>query len=569
MRAWIVPDVFGLALVALATCAGCGGTDVEPADMVLHNGRIVTLEAELPEAEALAIRGDRIVWLGAEADVEEFVGPATEQIDLAGRLAIPGFIEGHAHFLGIGDARLQLDLTDVESWEQIVALVAEAVGKARPGELIRGRGWHQEKWSSTPIPNVEGMPTHAALSAISPANPVLLRHASGHAMFANGKAMELAGISRETRDPEGGEIVRGSDGDPCGAFRETAMALLDPARSAATPPDPRRMAQLADDECIAKGVTSFQDAGTDFESADVLRSMAEAGELDVRLWVMVRDSNARIRERMPAARAIGLANQHFTLRGIKHSIDGALGAHGAWLLEPYSDAPGKTGLNTTPIETIRESAELAIQHDLQLCVHAIGDRANRETLDLFQQAFAAAVEPGRDRRWRIEHAQHLHPDDIPRFAELGVVASMQGVHCTSDAPFVLERVGEVRAREGAYVWRDLIESGAIVSNGTDAPVEDVDPIACFHSSVTRRLTDGTAFFPEQRLTRLEALRSYTALAAYAAFEEEIKGTLAPGKLADVVVLSRDVLACPEDEIRDADVDYTIVGGRVAYESSAK
>jgi predicted amidohydrolase YtcJ len=261
---------------------------------------------------------------------------------------------------------------------------------------------------------------------------------------------------------------------------------------------------------------------------------------------------------------VGHGGRRLTVRAIKHSIDGALGSRGAWLLEPYTDLPASTGLNTTPVETIARTAELAVEHGYQLCVHAIGDRGNREALDIFQRTFEAHPDR-KDLRFRIEHAQHLHPDDIPRFAKLGVVASMQGVHCTSDGPWVPARLGERRSAEGAYVWQKLLRSGAVVSNGTDAPVEDVSPVASFYASVSRRLKDGSVFYPEERMSREEALRSYTYAAAYAAFEENEKGSLAVGKLADVTVLSQDILTVPEADIPRAEVVYTILGGKLAYQ----
>jgi predicted amidohydrolase YtcJ len=259
-------------------------------------------------------------------------------------------------------------------------------------------------------------------------------------------------------------------------------------------------------------------------------------------------------------------NGHLTVRAIKRSIDGALGSHGAWLLEPYSDMPTSGGLNTIPLPDLQRTVDLAVQHDMQVCVHAIGDRANREVLDLYGRTFADLGASSRDRRWRIEHAQHLNPADVPRFAALGVIAAMQGVHCTSDGPWVPLRLGAERAANGAYLWRDLVDSGAVLVNGTDAPVEAIDPIASFHATVTRRCADGSVFHPEQRLSRLEALRSYTAAASFAAFEENEKGRLSRGFLADIAVLSRDILDCAEDEIPGARVELTIVGGRVLYEA---
>ena len=384
---------------------------------------------------------------------------------------------------------------DVESWDEIVGMVEQAVSRARPGELIRGRGWHQEKWNPPPARTIEGLPTHHSLSAVSPENPVVLRHASGHATFANAMAMEMAGVTRDTSDPEGGQIVRDEAGDPIGAFRETASGLLGPAQRNASRPDPSRLARLAAQEVLSKGITTFQDAGTSLGNVDMYRELAEAGELGVRLWVMLRASNEELATALPRYRMVGVADNHLTVRAIKRSIDGALGSHGAWLLDPYEDLPESAGLNTSSIESIEETARLAFEHGFQLGVHAIGDRGNRETLDIFERTFA--TDPDRaNPRWRIEHSQHLHADDIPRFGQMGVIASMEGVHATSDGPFVPLRLGEQRAREGAYVWQSLMRSGAVVTNGTDAPVEDVDPIASYYATVSRRLVDGSVFYPE-------------------------------------------------------------------------
>ena len=544
---------------------------VEPATLVLNKGKIATVDEEKPEVQALAARGDTIVAVGTNEEIAAYVGPQTRVVDLAGRLAIPGFIEGHGHFTGVGEARIVLNLMSVKNWDEVVAMVKEAAAKAGPGVWIRGRGWHQEKWDKRPERAVEGFPTHHSLSAVSPDNPVVLGHSSGHASFANAKAMELAGVTRRTRNPPGGEILKDARGEPTGLFRETADGLLDAAydkaREGMKPEEReaeiRRQVQLAVEEALSKGVTSFQDAGSSFETIDVFKKVAAEGNLALRLWVMIRDSNERMAQKLASYRLVDGYGKHLTIRAIKHTLDGALGSRGAWLLEPYSDLPSSTGLETTPVATVEETARLALANGYQLCVHAIGDRANREALNIFEAAFQANPDK-KDLRWRIEHAQHLHPSDIPRFGKLGVIASMQGIHCTSDAVFVPARLGAKRSEEGAYVWQKLMKSGAIVSNGTDAPVEDVDPIASYYATVTRRLKDGSTFYPDQRMTREEALRSYTYNAAYAAFEEGSKGSLGVGKLADVTVLSRDILTIREEEIQGARVDYTIVGGKVLY-----
>jgi predicted amidohydrolase YtcJ len=542
------------------------------ADLVLRNGKVVTVDPAQPEAQAIAVEGDSILAVGTDKEIGKYIGSTTKVIDLGGKLAVPGFIEGHGHYMGLGQAEMVLDLTAVSGWDEIVAMVADSVAGSEPGEWIVGRGWHQEKWDEAPELNIEGLPLHHELSRVSPDNPVLLIHASGHASFANAKAMELGGIAADTPNPPGGEIVRDALGNPTGALRETAQrpvrTALGKAMDRLTPEEKRGYAleavRLAGQEALSKGVTSFHDAGASFETIDLFKSLAEVGALPVRLYVMVRhQTNEEMAEHLPEYRMIDYANGFLTVRSIKRQIDGALGAHGAWLLEPYEDLTTSTGLVLEPVDEIARTAEIAVEHGFQVNTHAIGDRANREVLDIYQRVFEAHPE-ATDLRWRIEHAQHLHPDDIPRFAELGVIASMQGIHCTSDAPWVYTRLGAERAAEGAYLWQTLIQSGAVVTNGTDVPVEDIDPLAGFYASVSRRTSDGELFFPDERMTRQQALESYTVNNAYAAFEEKTKGSLTPGKLADIVVLSRDIMTILDEEILGTQVVYTILGGRVAY-----
>jgi predicted amidohydrolase YtcJ len=297
---------------------------------------------------------------------------------------------------------------------------------------------------------------------------------------------------------------------------------------------------------------------------DTYRELAEAGRLPVRLWVMINEDNDTLERSLDRYRLINVGHQHLTVRAIKRLVDGALGSRTAWVLEPYDDSPTSRGLNTLPLDELQRTADLALAHDYQMCVHAIGDRANREVLDLYARTFQAHA-GRRDLRWRIEHAQHLHPADIPRFQRLGVIAAMQAVHATSDGPFVVARLGQRRAQQGAYAWKSLLDSGAVITNGSDAPVERIDPIAGFYASVTRDMGGGRAFYPAQCMTREQALRSYTLDAAYAAFEEGTKGSLTPGKLADIVVLSQDIMSIPEERLRETRVVYTIVGGQVLFE----
>ncbi|MCX6550491.1 MAG: amidohydrolase, partial [Acidobacteria bacterium] len=531
--------------VAVTGVAGPGAqapARVEPATLVLQNGKIVTVDDSRPEARAVAMRGDTIVAIGSEADVTPYIAASTTVIDLKGALAVPGIVESHGHFLGIGQAKLGLELMPTTSWDQIVGMVAEAVKQAKPGEWIVGRGWHQEKWTSRPQPNVEGFPTHESLDTVSPDNPVILTHASGHATFANARAMALAGVTRDTPNPAGGEILKDARGNPIGVFRETASGLIGQARSASRAKmtaadleaESRRIIALADRECLSKGIATFHDAGESFQTIDLVKRVVQEGKLGVRLYVMVGDSNAKLAQNLAKYRAIGLGNNHLTIRAVKAYMDGALGSRGAWLLEPYTDLPGHAGLNTTPIEELRETAKLAMANGYQLGIHAIGDRANREVLNIYEEIFRANPAK-KDLRWRDEHTQHLNAADIARFGKLGVIAAMQGIHCTSDAPYVLARLGPKRAEEGAYVWQKLMQTGAMIANGTDAPVEDVDPIPNYYATVTRRLQDGSVFYGDQKMSRMEGLKSYTINGAYAAFEENIKGSLKPGKLGDITV----------------------------------
>ncbi len=565
---------YTLTLFALATSCRPAAVSETKADLILLNGQIYTVDDQLRTVEALAIKDGRILQVGSNREIEMLRSDSTQVIDLKGGFAMPAFIEGHGHYSGLGSSLQNLNFMQSKSWDEIVAMVAERVKTAQPGEWIYGRGWHQEKWTKPLDKTVLGYPYHNALSAVSPDNPVILTHASGHSLLANAKAMELAGIGTDTPNPAGGEIVRDAQGHAIGVFEERAMSLITKAYQdylANLPAEQRKQEwrkgiSLAEQECLRKGVASFQDAGSSFQELEWYQEMAEAGELNVRLWVMARHPYNILKEKIGRYPVVSAGNGFFTCRAIKSELDGALGAYGAWLLAPYNDKPGFSGQNTTSLEEVRRIGQLALSHNMQLCVHTIGDRANRELLNLCEQLFQNRTD-AKNLRWRSEHAQHIDPTDIPRFAQLGIIASMQAIHCTSDAPFVVRRLGEQRARTGAYPWRSLLDAGAVVTNGTDTPVEDINPIECFYAAVTRKRPDSpTPFFPEQCMTRAEAIYSYTMANAYAAFEENEKGSLEKGKLADIILLSHNLLTCPEEDILKTKVLMTIVGGRVKYQA---
>ncbi len=567
-----------LFLLLFSILFSCQNNQKQLADTILVNGNIYTVDETNPSAQAVAIKDGMVLQVGSNAEIEKLKGPKTEVIDLNGQFVMPGFIEGHGHFSGMGYSLIDLNFLKSKNWGEIVQAVAEAAKKAKPGEWIVGRGWHQEKWNEALEKHVQGYPYHDHLSEVSPNNPVVLRHASGHALIANKAAMDAAGISKESPDPAGGHIVRSPSGEAIGVFEERAMEAIARVHQeylATLSPEAQlerwqEGIKLAQEECLRQGVTSFQDAGSHFDEIERYKKMAEDGKLLLRLWTMVRHSSEELTGQLDDFPIIDAGNRHFTCRAIKTELDGALGSYGAWLLAPYNDKPGFTGQNTTTIDEVKAIAKLAFDKKMQLCVHTIGDRANRELLNLMEEITKSGGKPLNDLRWRSEHAQHIDPQDIPRFAQLGVIAAMQGVHCTSDAPFVEKRLGEERARTGAYPWQSLLKAGAIVGNGTDVPVEDVSPIECFYASVTRKRhqssDNGLELFPEQKMTRAQAIQSYTAANAYAAFEDEWKGTLTPGKVADIVVLSNDLLNCTDEEILKTKVVMTMVGGKVLYKA---
>ena len=560
-----------LLLVFAVLCA-CTKEDKPKADIIYTNGNVWTVDQTNERVSAVAIQDGKIIAAGSDQEMNAFRSEQTTLFDLEGKFMMPGFIEGHGHFLGFGNSLLKLNFLDSKSWDEIVEMVAKAAKDLPEGTWIEGRGWHQEKWTSGElVKNVLGYPYHDELSALTPNHPVILRHASGHALFANKAAMDIAGVDVETISPIGGEIVRDANGVAIGVFEERAMGIIGNAfqeyksgfSDKELKDDWLRAIEQAEQGCLENGVTSFQDAGTYFYDMEGFVERANAGDMRVRLYSMLRHSAEEMAPILDEYPMIGLGNDFFTCRAIKTEVDGALGAFGAWLLKPYNDKDGFHGQNTTSIDEVRAIAGLAEKHGMQLCVHAIGDRANKEVINIMERSISK--NPESDFRWRIEHAQHLDTADIPRFRDLGIIASMQGIHCTSDAPFVESRLGMERAKYGAYPWRSLLDNGVVIANGTDVPVEKIDPLACFYASVTRKRSDtGFEFYPEQSMSREEAVYSYTLGNAFAAFEENIKGSIEPGKYADFVVLSNDLITCKEEEILNTKVLYTIINGEVVY-----
>ncbi|MBL7832575.1 MAG: amidohydrolase [Cyclobacteriaceae bacterium] len=560
-----------LPLILFVVLISCSGK--KPADLVITGGTIYTLDDAQPIVEAVVVNADTIVFAGTAKAAEEWIGDNTNVIDLAGKTMIPGFIEGHGHFMGVGFNELDLDLSGVKSFDEIVERVRIAASKAKPGEWILGRGWHQDKWDSKPADMVKGYPSHAQLSAVSPDNPVFLSHASGHMSLANAKAMEIAGVNQLSKENlnkfsgEGGEIIRDANGNPTGLFNENAedvIARFIPAN------DAERMGKafdLATQTCLKNGITGFHDAGVGREVIDFYRIQYALGKLGVRMYVMVTGwDRDLVHEWMRKGPEID-PKSWLTIRSIKLNCDGALGSRGAWLLEPYTDRPDFYGMATLSMDTVLATSRKGLKAGFQVCSHAIGDRANREILDRYEMAMNENPDV-KDARFRIEHAQHLNPTDIPRFAKLGVIPAMQAIHMSSDRPWAIDRLGEKRIKEGAYMWQSLLKSGAKIVNGTDAPVEPVNPIPSFYASVSRMTLKGEpegGYEPEEKMTREQALRSYTLDAAYGAFEEKIKGSIEKGKLADFAILSKNIMTVPEKEILNTEVVTTIVGGKVVYE----
>lgn len=561
----------GLFLGLTILISACASGD--KADSIYFNGSIYTVDENNPQVEAVAVKGGMIMAIGSATEIMKLHGDATEMVDLKGQTMTPGFIESHAHMMGIGYNKLELDLMYVKTYDELVEKVAEAVEKAQPGDWITGRGWHQDKWIEKPDKLVKGFQTHDQLSAVSPDNPVYLSHASGHASFANAKAMELAGVNSLSIESlqgevEGGEIIKDDLGNPTGVFTERASSLIGRLVPRETEERAEQALELAIQECLRLGITSFHDAGSGQDYIDRLLRFKEQGRLKIRTYTMLTGRQPSLLEEWYKKGPMIDPDHQVTVRAIKLNCDGALGPRGAWLLEEYTDRPGHFGHETLPMETVSEVSEKAIPAGFQVCSHAIGDRANREVLDRYEMAFDQF--PGLDPkslRFRIEHAQHLSLEDIERFGEMNIIAAMQAIHMSSDRPWAIDRLGERRIVEGAYVWQKLMDAGATVCNGTDAPVEPLDPLPSFYASVARKTLQGFpegGFEADQAMTRAQALKSYTLDGAYAEFEEDFKGSIEVGKAADFTVFDKNIMTVPEAEILKAKATMTVVGGEIVF-----
>jgi predicted amidohydrolase YtcJ len=529
-----------------------------PADTILVNATIYTVDPGRPRAESLAIRDGRVLAVGAPVEVLAYRGDATKVIDVGGRAVVPGLHDAHGHFLGLGQSLQQLDLRGTTSAADVAAKVAARVTATPEGGWIVGRGWDQNTWADT------AWPTAATLDAVSPGHPVYLSRVDGHAALVNTAALTLAGITTATPDPAGGRIIRDDTGAPTGVLVDGAMGLVSRLVPPPSPAVLREQVALADAACARLGLTTVHDAGVSPTTARLYRTLVDEGVLATRLYVMLSPPAPDGPPLPPPL--IGYANHHLNVRAVKLVADGALGSRGAHLLAPYADEPTTKGLAVTAPDVLYAQTLAVVRAGYQPAIHAIGDRANRDVMDLFARV-QAEVPSSRALRMRNEHAQILHPAEIARFAELDVIASMQPTHATSDMAWVPTRIGEARASQGAYVWQTLLKAGARLASGSDFPVENPNPMHGFYAAVTRQTREGRpagGWMPHERLTREQALRSFTLDAAYAAHLEADLGMLRPGKLADLVVLSQDVMQVPATAIPDTTVVLTMVGGRVVH-----
>ncbi|MHC4661385.1 MAG: amidohydrolase [Planctomycetota bacterium] len=532
------------------------------ADAVFTNGDIYTMDKEQPRAKAIAVAGGKIISVGNDSDILEFCGPDTKKVDLKGRFVVPGLIDSHAHPADFGSLITgRLDLRETKSYGEMLEAVKKAIAKADKGDWIVGARWDQASWGE------EKLPTHHKLSEISPRNPVWLTRVDGHSGLANARAMKLAGISDSTPNPEGGEILRDAQGKATGIFVDGAKGLITYFIRYTGGGSMEDYLLAAQKRCLSVGLTGVHDAGVSPAQIGLYKKLADDGKLKLRVYAMVDSGSAgRYFERNKPL--IGYRGNRVTVRAVKCMMDGAMGSRGAWLLSDYSDRRGHRGLPLQSPEFIRKISRAALQRGFQVCTHAIGDRANRETLDAYEKALKK--NPVKDHRFRIEHAQMVALEDIPRFAKLGIIPSMQPTHCTSDMRWAEARVGPERLK-GCYAWAKFLRAGCRIAGGSDFPIESENPLLGFYAAVTRTNSKGLpegGWRPEDKMTREQALRSFTIDAAHAAFEEKIKGSLEAGKLADFTVLSKNIMTCKPAEILKTECLMTVIGGEIVFEKNS-
>lgn len=557
----LIAAIVGLASVALlpALARAQSPKPAGPADLIVVNARIYTVDDGHPMVEAFAVKNGRILFAGSEREVRSLANSRTRVIDAHDNTIIPGMVDAHAHLLGLGRSLRNVQLAGSATYEEVIRRVVARAKTAKPGEWILGRGWDQNRWPD------KKFPTHEALTKAVPNNPVVLDRIDGHALLANAMALRAAGITSATRDPSGGRIERLADGSPSGVFVDNAKDLVGrvvPDLTRAQTTD-AILAAIAD--ANKWGLIGVHDPGESRSTIDIFESLARAGRYNLRNYVMVSGDSADVSHYFGVGPRSDLYDGRIWVRSIKLYADGALGSRGAALLAPYSDDPKNTGLLVTPPAEIQRIATLALRHGFQVGVHAIGDRGNRIVLDAYEAALKAV--PTADHRFRVEHAQVISPQDIPRFAALGVIPSMQASHQTSDMRWVETRLGPERLK-GAYAWRSLLNTGVIIPDGSDFPVEEVNPLISFHSAVSRQ--DPTnwpegGWYADQAMTRNEALKAMTIWPAYAGFQEKVMGSITPGKYADFVILDRDIMTVPVTEILGTRVISTWLGGKAVYE----
>jgi predicted amidohydrolase YtcJ len=552
---------FFVSVMAMALAACQAGQPVEPASLIVHNAKVYTVNSTQPEAQAVAVRGDRIVLVGSTDAALALRGSDTRVIDAGGATLVPGIQDSHGHFTNLGASLQVLPLRGTTSYEQIVEMVRARAATARPGEWIQGRSWDQNDWP------VKDWPHHGQLTAAAPNNPVYLTRVDGHAALVNKAALDAAGITTSTADPPGGRIIRDDAGEAAGVLIDTAQDLVASKIPPVSAAQLEEQILLADAEARQLGLTMVHDAGATPDHVAAYKRLIDAGRLKTRLYVMLRGPLSMLEPEFKKGPLINYGGHRLSVRAIKIGADGALGSRGAALLEPYSDEPSTSGLMTMPPDEIYAQTLAASRAGFQTCIHAIGDRGNRVAMDTFERV-QSEVSGARNLRMRNEHAQILDAAEIPRFAQLNVIASMQATHATSDMPWVPDRIGPERTAEGAYVWQRLMKSGVVLANGSDFPVEEPNPMLGFYAAVTRQDASGRppgGWMPDERLSRDEMLKSFTWNAAYAAHAEKDLGSLEVGKLADMVLLDKDVMTVDPKEILSTRPRLTIIGGEIVFE----